>query len=108
MNKLTYNGIDYTGEITSNAGSIDLYHAMVGEVLKIDSMDVPVITEDIPVRLLSADQGESDFLLDSEGAIICASSGNPAPQFIRRPEFYFNDSLVCNHYLKKSAKILYE
>ena len=66
MNKLTYNGIDYTGEITSNAGSIDLYHAMVGEVLKIDSMDVPVITEDIPVRLLSADQGEIDFLLDSE------------------------------------------
>jgi len=109
--KLIYNGREYADKITANAGNIELKHAMVGETLTIDTMSVPVIAEDKIERLITSDQDDMDFLLDSNGEILCSTEAEPIPEFTPEGvgEFYFNDNLVCKHYLKEIRQIsLYE
>ena len=98
INKLTYNGSTYDGQITANAARLIMRHGMVGEELAIDELQIP-ITLGNPIRVICSDQGAGDFILTSDGYIVCASDG-VEPEFSPNApgQYYFNDTLVSKQY----------
>jgi hypothetical protein len=101
INKLTYNGNTYDGQITANAARLIMRHGMVGEELAIDELQIP-ITLGTPIRVICSDQGAGDFILTSDGYIVCASDG-VAPEFAPNApgQYYFNDTLVSKQYIQE-------
>jgi hypothetical protein len=102
-NKLTYNGVDYENEITANAASLDMQHAMVGELLAIDVLTIPVITGDLPERFIAADQTADDWFMTSDGYEFCAREVHATPQFISNGAglYYFEDTLIGKYFLNE-------
>lgn len=101
INKLTYNGSTYDSQITANAARLIMRHGMVGEELAIDELQIP-ITLGNPIRVICSDQGAGDFILTSDGYIVCTSDG-VVPEFLPNTpgQYYFNDTLVSKQYLQE-------
>lgn len=99
--RLNYNGIDYIDEIAADGGSIEMTHAMVGETLAADTLTVPVIVSDKPIRIIGADQDDIDFIVSSDDYIVCASNDVVAPDYIKNAPgyLYFNNDLVTKQFL---------
>lgn len=104
--KLNYNGYDYSDEIvasSSGAGSLDMTHAMVGETLSVDSLQLPIIAEDKPVRLVGADQDESGLIITADNDVYCLADCAPLPEFIKNGvgKFYFGEDLIGAYYFEE-------
>jgi hypothetical protein len=100
---LIYGGAEYENEIAAGNARIELRHALVGETLTIDEMMLYLIVEDVPSQLIASDQTATDFLLDADGKILCATRGNPVPVYASNAPgaYYFDGDLVCQHYLQE-------
>lgn len=108
-NKLSYNGFDYDSQIVSGSetGSLDMEHSMVGETLSVDTITVPVLVNDLPVRLVAEDQVDTDFLITNDGAVLCVPEGIPVPPAIKNGPglYYFNDALIGKYFLNERHQI---
>ena len=102
MSKLTYNGLDYESEIGIGA-SLDMNHSMVGETLSVDELSVPIITGDLFVRIIFADQTEADWVVTADGDELCAKEDPKTPAFIANGAglYFFNGSLVGKYFLNE-------
>jgi len=107
VNKLIYNGAEYSNELTANVGRLNMDHAMVGETLSVDTLYMPVIIGDLPVRMISVEQDEEDWIVSSDGYELCLTDDTSAPVAVRNAPgyYYFNDNLVGKYYLQELRQI---
>lgn len=103
---LSYNGEIYGDEISSDGGGLEMTHAMVGETLSVDTLTAPIITRDLPVRLLGLGQGTNDFIFDSNGKIVCVRGGALTPDFVRNGtgELFFRTDRVGRYFANSLAQ----
>lgn len=107
VNKLIYNGITYEAEIVSGYSGLDMQHAMVGETLSVDELTVRVLTGDLPERVLCSDQTDNDFIMTSDGYVLCCRSGAAHPVFAANGAglYCFNDTLIGKYYLNELHQV---
>lgn len=103
VNKLAFGGADYDEEIVAGGGGLSMDHAMVGETLAVDALTVPLITGDVPERLIASDMAENDMIRTADGVIICVKKGAPTPEFVKNGSglYYFGDDLIGKYYLNE-------
>lgn len=101
--KFEYNGYDYSDEIVASQAVLDMTHAMVGETLSVDTLQVPVIIDDLPVRVLGNDQGEDGLIVSSDGDVFCLYSEVPVPGFEKHgvAQLYFANALIGAYYFEE-------
>lgn len=101
--KFEYNGYDYSDEIVASQAVLDMTHAMVGETLSVDTLQVPVIIDDLPVRVLGNDQGEDGLIVSSDGDVFCLYSEVPVPGFEKHgvAQLYFANELIGAYYFEE-------
>lgn len=107
LTKLSMPGADYDKEIVAGAGGLQLFHSVIGESLSIDNARIHVVTQDLPIRILAADQGPHDFIKTADGIVLCVREGAPTLSFKKHdPGFlYYGDGLIGKYYLKEFRQI---
>lgn len=107
VSKLITGAAEYDDEIVARSGGLRMSHAMIGETLAIDALTIHIRTQDLPVRILAADQGPNDFLKTADGKILCVRGGAPTPVFKKHDPgfFYFGEDLIGKYLLKEQRQL---
>ena len=106
MKKLIYDENQFQDNITFPA-TLDMYHAMVGETLSVDSLNIPVIIEDVPIKFIGSDQSADDLFVTSDGDDFYITGDGIKPEFKRSEPgyFYADDDLVGKYYINELRQL---